>query len=325
MSLIVLSALTILGGGPSFVGHATAEDVYPSKVIKVVLPFTSGGPPDAAARVVIQHLQIRIGQSIIIENRPGAGTTIGTKTVAMAPPDGYTLLFNGSNLFSYPVLYPNLDFDPIKSLAPVATAVLWSHVMVISPSIPVRTIAELIAYARANPGKLNFGFGLGTTPQILGESFKQATGTDIAFIPYRGGEQARTDLLGGRVHINMAPVASLLALIQDGKVRPLAFTGLRRSQDLPDVPTMIESGLPQVGYNPDTWLGFLAPAGTPIAVIEKLNTEINATLKSPEMKAALARLGFEAQITTPQEFSVFLAAEAKKWPPLLRAAGIKPE
>ena len=170
---------------------------------------------------------------MIIENRPGAGTTIGTKGVATAAPDGYTLLFIGPNIVYSPMLYPNLDFDPLKSLVPVATVVTWSHVMVVEPSVPAKTIAELIAHAKANPGKLTFGFGLGTTPHVLGETFKQATGTEIASIPYRGGEQARADLLGGRIHINIAPVPSLLPLIQDGRARPLAFTGPKRSPDLP--------------------------------------------------------------------------------------------
>ncbi len=307
------------------IGGTSLAQTYPNKVIKVIVPFAAGGPPDAAARTVVQHLQKRIGQSIVIENRTGAGTTTGTMAVAAAAPDGYTLLFNGSNLLFFPVLYPKLDFDPTKNLAPVATVVEWSHVMVVGPSVPAQTIAELIAYAKANPGKLNFGFGLGTQPQILGASFQQATATDIAFVPYRGGDQARADLLGGRIHINFAPVSTLLALIQEGKVRPLAFTGPTRSPDLPNVPTMIESGLPQVGYNPDTWLGFLAPAGTPSVVINTLNTEINESLKSSEVKAALARFGFEPMIKTPQEFVVFLAAEKQKWPPLLRAAGLKPE
>lgn len=303
---------------------ARAQD-YPSKLIKVIVPFPPGGPPDAIARVVVQHLQSCIGQSVIIENRPGAGTTIGTKAAAAAVPDGYTLLFTGSNLTYFPVLFPKLDFDPVKSLAPVATVVAYSHVMVISPSVPANSVAELIAYAKANPGKLIYGFPPGTPPHILGEAFKQATGTDIAFIPYRGGEQARADLLGGRVHINMAPVASLLALIQDGKARPLAFTGPKRSPDLPNVPTMIESGLPQVGFDPDAWHGFMVPAGTPSAVVSKLNTEINESLRSPEMRATLSRLGFDAKITTPQEFAAFLAAEMKKWPQLLIAAGVKAE
>ena len=317
----VLTAASIALG---LIGHAGAQS-YPSKVIKIIVPLTAGGGPDAAARAVAHHLQNRLGQSIVIENRPGAGSTTGTMAVATAAPDGYTLLFNGSNFLYYPVLYPNLDFDPVRSLAPVATVVAWSHVMVVAPSVPAKTIAELIAYARFNPGKLNFGFGLGTTPHILGASFKEATATDIAFIPYRGGDQARADLLGGHIHINFATVASVLALIQEGKVRPLAFTGPTRSPDLPDVPTMIESRLPQVGYNPDTWFGFLAPPGTPIAVINKLNTEINESLKSPEMRATLAGLGFEAKTTTPQEFAVVLAAGWKKWPPLLRAAGLKAE
>ncbi len=325
VATIVLSATTAIGLSLATVDRSFGQTSYPSKVIKIVAPFPAGGPPDAVARVVAQHLQNRIGQSIIVENRPGAGTTIGTKAVATAAPDGYTLLFNGSNLFTFPVLYPNLEFDPIKNLTPIATVVEWSHVMVVAPSVPAKTIAELIAYAKANPGQLIFGFGIATTPHVLGESFKQATATNITFVPYRGGEQARADMLGGRVHINMAPVGSLLALIQEGKVRPLAFTGPARSPDLPDVPTMTESGLPQVGYNPDTWLGFLAPADTPSAVTDKLNTEINASLKSPELKASLARLGFEPKITTPQEFAVFLAAERQKWPPLLKAAGLKAE
>jgi tripartite-type tricarboxylate transporter receptor subunit TctC len=188
-----------------------------------------------------------------------------------------------------------------------------------------RTIAELIGYATANPGKLTFGFGLGTTPHVLGETFKQATGTEIVSVPYRGGEQARADLLGGRIHINIAPVPSLMPLILEGKARPLAFTGPRRSPDLPDVPTMVESGFPQVGFDPDVWLGILAPTGTPATAISRLNREINDSLKSPEMKAGLAKLGYEAKATTPAEFADFLETERRKWPPLLEAAGLKPQ
>ena len=279
----------------------------------------------ALARIATHHLQARLGQSVIIENRPGAGTTIGTKAVATATPDGHTLLLIGPNVVYSQVLYPNLDFDPARSLVPVGTLVTWSHVMVVAPSVPARTIAELIAYATANPGKLAFGFGLGTTPHVLGETFKQATGTEIVSVPYRGGEQARTDLLGGRIHINIAPVPSLLPLILEGKARPLAFTGPRRSPDLPDVPTMAESGFPQVGFNPDVWLGILAPTGTPAAAISRLNREINDSLKSPEMKASLAKLGYETKPTTPAEFADFLEMERRKWPPLLKAAGLKPQ
>jgi tripartite-type tricarboxylate transporter receptor subunit TctC len=308
---------------PGFSRIAVAQ-TYPTRPVQVIVPLSPGSPVDAVARILAQHLQTRLGQSVVIENRPGAGTTIGTKAAAAAAPDGYTLLFVSDSLGYYSTLYPNLDFDPLRRLTPVATAATWSHVIVVAPSVPTSTIAELIAYAKANPGKLVFGFGLGTTPQVLGEALRQATGIDLTFIPYRGGEQARADLLGGRVHVNMAPVGNLLPLIQDGKARALAFTGPTRSHLLPNVPTMIESGFPRVGFNPDAWVGFLGPAGMPSAVANKLNTEINGALKSPEVNGLLAKMGFEPKITTPEEFAAFLVAEMRKWPPLLRNAGLKP-
>jgi tripartite-type tricarboxylate transporter receptor subunit TctC len=298
---------------------------YPSQTIKLIVPFSAGGPVDALGRVFAQHLQNRLGQNIIIENRTGGGTTIGVKAAASAPPDGHTLLIVGPNVAYYPALFPDLDFDPRKSLAPVATVVTWSHVLAVAPEVPAQNVAELVAYAKANPGKLVFGFGLATMPHIVGETFRQATGIDIVNLPYRGGEQARADLLGGRVHINIAPVPQLLALIRDGKMRPLAYTGLRRSPDLPDVPTMAESGLPQVGFNPDVWMGIFAPAGTPPAVVDKLNREINAVLQSADMEPTLKRFGYEAKITNPAEFEAFFATELGKWPPILRATGIKPQ
>ena len=308
---------------PAILRSARAQ-TYPSRPIRVIVPYIPGSPVDAAARVIVQQLQARLGQSIIVENRPGAGTTIGTRAVAGAAPDGYTLLFNGDSMGYYPVLYPDLNFDPLKNLTPIATAVAWSHVMVISPTVPANTVAELVGYAKANPGQLVFGFGLGTAPHILGEVFKTASGVDLNFIPYRGGEQARSDLLGGRVHINFAPLSNILPLIQDRKARPLAFTGHRRTPHLPDVPTMVESGYPQVGFNPDSWLSFLGPVGMPAAIVEQLNAEINQSLRSPELSAALGKLGIEPQIGTPKEFASFLASEMQKWPPLLRAAGLKP-
>ena len=244
-------ALILLGAG---IVNAAAQ-AYPTRVVKIVVPSTAGSPTDAAARVLAQQLQSRLGQSVIVENRPGAGQTTGTKSVATAAPDGYTLLFAGDALGYFPVTYPNFNFDPLKSLTPVATAVTWSHVMVVAPDIPAKTIAELVAYAKANPGRLIFGLRFGTVPHILAEAFRQATGTDITFVPYTGGEQARADLLGGRVHLNFAPVANLISLIEDGRVRPLAFTGSARAAMLPDVPTMIESGLPQVGIQPGCLAG----------------------------------------------------------------------
>jgi tripartite-type tricarboxylate transporter receptor subunit TctC len=298
---------------------------YPTRPVRIIVPFTPGSPVDAAARIVTQHLQSRLGQSLVIDNRPGAGTTIGTQAAVAAAADGYTLLFVGDNLSYYSTLYPGLGFDPLKRLTPIATVVTWSHVVVVAPGVPVRSVAELIAHAKAYPGKLVFGFGFGSVPHILGTAFKQASGIDINFIPYRGGELARADLLGGRVHLNMAPVGSLLPLIQDGRARPIAFTGPARSTHLPDVPTMSESGFPQVGFHPDTWQGFMGPAGMAATLVDKLNREINESVNSSPVKAALEKMTFEPKLTTPKEFAAFLAAQLQKMPPLLRAAGLKPE
>src|SRR5438046_2336415 len=238
-----------------------AAQTYPTKPIKMVVPYTPGSPVDVLARVVTQHVSARLGQTIVIDNRPGAGTTIGTKAAADAAPDGYTLLIAATSFIIAPTLYPKLEYDPIKSFAPVAMLAVSPQVLVVAPSVPAKTVPEFVAYAKANPGKLNFGFGLGTLPQILGESFKATTGTDIASIPYRGGAQAITDMLGGRIQMNFGTHATLLPLIREGKIRALAVTTETRAKDLPEVPTMIESGLPQltVGFS----AGILAPAGPP--------------------------------------------------------------
>jgi tripartite-type tricarboxylate transporter receptor subunit TctC len=308
---VVLAALT----------PAQAQQNYPDRVIKVVMPFVPGSPVDAIGRVIVQHLQTRLGQNIIIENRPGAGTTTAAKAVAIAPPDGYTLIFIGPNLAYYPVLFPNVDFDP-KSLVPVATTVTWSHVYGVAATLPAKTIAELVTHAKANPGKLAFGYGLATMPHVIGEIFHRAAGLDIVNVPYRGGEGARADLLGGRIHINVAPVPQLLPLIRDDKIRPLAYTGARRNPDLPDVSTMIEGGFPQVGFHPDVWMAIFAPAGTPPAIVDRLNREINATMQSAEMGPVLKRFGYQIKITTPAEFAAFHESELRRMPPILRAAGI---
>jgi tripartite-type tricarboxylate transporter receptor subunit TctC len=298
---------------------------YPDRIIKLIVPYTPGSPVDVTARVLTQHLQPRLGQNFIIENRPGGGTTIGTKAVVSAEPDGYTLLINGTSMVYLPVLFPSVDQAMIKSLVPIAPLVEWWDVIVVAPTVPATTLAELVAYGKANPGKLIFGYGQGTTPHMMGETLKRATGLEFTMVPYRGGEQARADLVGGRVDINIAPTANLLAIIQDGKARALAYTGKTRSPDLPQVPTVAEAGYPSVGYDPDVWLGLFAPAGTPTAIVEKLNTHVAATMKSPEVKATLAKLGFEAKFATPREFAAFYASEVEKWPPILSSIGMKAE
>ncbi len=302
---------------------AAAAQTYPSKPIKVIVPYTPGSPVDVLARVVTQQVSARLGQSIVIDNRPGAGTTIGTKLAASADPDGYTLLIGATSFILSFSLYQNLDYDPIRSFAPVALLAHSPQVLVVAPSIPPTNAQEFVAYAKANPGKLNFGFGLGTLPQILGESFKAVTGTDIASIPYKGGAQAVTDMLGGRIQMNFGTTATLLALIQQGKVRALAVTTQTRSKDLPDVPTMIESGLPELALTFSA--GLLAPAGTPADIIHKLNFETNEAMKTPELTASMAKLGFEPQIWSTQDYAAFLADEMRRWPPIVKAAGVKPE
>jgi len=298
---------------------------YPEKPIKLVVPFVPGSPVDVLGRVVSQQLGTRLGQSVVVDNRPGGGTSTATKAVAAAPADGYTLLMSGQTLAYLGLFYPDLGFDPIKSFAPVATLAGWSHVLVVTPSVPARTVAELVAHAKANPAKLTLGFGLGTSPQILGEYLKVVAGLDLVSVPYRGGEQVRVDLLGGRIHINFAPVSNVLAMIRERQIRPLAVTGAARDPNLPDVPTMTESGYPQIGFHPDVWQAFVAPAATPSAVINRLNAEVNETLKSTEVKVNLDRLGFDPMIMSPQEFAAFLAGQAQKWPPVIKAANIQPQ
>jgi tripartite-type tricarboxylate transporter receptor subunit TctC len=302
-----------------------AAQNYPDHVIKVIVPFVPGSPVDAAARVITQHIQNRLGQNMVIENKPGGGTTIGTKAVMATPADGYTLLFIGPNLAYTPVLYPSMNFDPLKSLTPVASVVSYSHVMVVAPAVPAKTVKELVGHIKANPGKVTFGYGLATTPHMLAETFRRVAGADFAGIPYRGGEQARADLLGGRIDINMAPISNLIAIIQDGRARPIAYTGLKRSPDLPDVPTMTEAGYPEVGYHPDVWLGFLGPLGTPDPVVRRINAAVGEALASEEMKPVLRKLGFDPMPSTPEQFAAFIDKEVRKWPPILQAAGLKAE
>src|SRR5262245_29784691 len=301
---------------------ASAQN-YPSKPIKMIVPYTPGSPVDVLARVTTQQAGARLGQTIVIDNRPGAGTTIGTKVAASADPDGYTILIAATSFIISSVLYPNPGYDLAKDYTPVAMLARSPQVMVIAPEVPAKTVKEFIAYAKANPGKLNFGFGLGTLPQILGETFKAVTRTDIASIPYKGGAQAITDMLGGRIQMNFGTPPTLLPLIQQGKIRALAVTTDARYRDMSDVPTMIESGLPQLALTFSA--GVLAPAGTPEPLLEALNAAFREALKSPELTASMAKLGFAPEPWTRQQYAEFLADEMTKWPPIVQASGVKPE
>ena len=300
-----------------------AAQTYPAKPIKVIVPYTPGSPVDVLARVVTQHAAMRLGQSFVIDNRPGAGTTLGTKVAAAADPDGYTLLMAATSFVIASALYSNLGYDPAKSFTPVAMLATSPQVLVIAPTIPADTVAEFVAYAKSHPGKLNFGFGLGTLPQILGETFKVATGTDIVSVPYRGGAQAITDMLGGRIDMNFGTTATLLPLIQQRRIKALAVTSTTRSTNLPDVPTMIECGLPQLALSFSA--GILAPAGTPVEIVGKLNGEINEALMSAELIASMAKLGFDPKPVSPASYAAFLAEEMVRVPPIVRASGVRPE
>lgn len=306
------------------VGPAMAQP-YPNKPIQIISPFSAGSAPDVLVRLVAQKMSNRLGQNITVENRPGAGTTIATKAGANADPDGYTLLQVNAALAYSSVLYPNAGYDPLKSFEPVSSLASWSHVLMVSASVPANSLGELIAYAKANPNQLSIGFPLGQPPQVLAELLKLESGAQFNSVPYRQVSQLQSDLLAGRIHAFFGAGAAVVSLMQQGKLKALAYTGVTRYAALPQVPTVIESGLPRLALNPSDWTGILAPVGTPKAVINMLSASIIASLESPEVKASIARQGGEAKIAQPQEFAAFLASEANKWPRLVSAAGLKSE
>jgi tripartite-type tricarboxylate transporter receptor subunit TctC len=319
----MIARRTFLVALPAVLGlasPATAQG-YPNRVIRMITPFTPGSPVDVAARLLAQHLGANLGQNVIVDNRPGAGTTTGMKAATMAEPDGYTLLFQSSSLVVAPAMYKNLDYDPLKAFIPVANVASSHWVTVVPPSLPVRTVPEFIAYAKANPGKLNFGFGQGTAPQLVGEWLKVTNKLEIGSVPYRGGMQAVTDMLGGTIHLNIGTASTLVPLIQEGKLRAISVWGPTRFPELPDVPTMMESGFP--GLSLYFWSGLWVPAGTPSAIVSRLNAETNAALRSPETKASMDKLGIEATIGSPQDFAAFIADEAPKWSRIVEASGVK--
>ncbi len=297
---------------------------YPDKPIKLVVPFPPGGPIDTMARLVAQGMSSNLGQQVIVENRPGAGSTIGSKAVASADPDGYTLLFGSSgSLGVAPALYANAGLDPVKSFAPVASVSLLPHVVVVPASLPAKTVQEFVAYAKANPGKLNFGAGLGTPPHLLGALFKSKAEIDITYIPYKGAAQSVTDLLGGQTHFTIDGTLILMPHIKAGKLRAIGVGRPQRWHELPEVPTMTESGYPD--FTIDAWTGVVAPAGTPPQIIEKLNGAVNAGLLSPETETAMARFSSITKVGTPEEFAAFIAAEAPRWAAMVKLADAKVE
>jgi tripartite-type tricarboxylate transporter receptor subunit TctC len=321
---VVLSAIAAITLAPALVGPADAQ-IYPNKPIKLIVPFPPGGPVDVAARLVGQHLPRTLGATVIVENRAGAAGALGSKAVASAEPDGYTLLCgNISSLVVLPAVTGNRDYDPAKVFAPVAKVSQNYEVLVVHPGFPARSVAELVALAKANPGKLNFGSaGVGNATHLAAELFKLRTGADIVHIPYKGAAEAVTGVLGGQVQMFFGDIGGVLPLMQDGSLRALAISSETRNALVPDLPTMIESGVPD--YVVLTYIGVVAPAATPSAIVDKLNVAINESLAAPEVAAAFARLGAEVRPARPQEFAAFLAAETRKWTEVVRAANIKIE
>jgi tripartite-type tricarboxylate transporter receptor subunit TctC len=295
---------------------------YPDRPVKLILPFTPGSPNDVVARLIEPQLSSRLGQPVVIENRPGGGTAIGVKAVMSAEPDGYTLMFSNSPVhFIVPLVSKTFSYDPLKDFTAIATVASGGLMLVIAPEVPASTLKEFIAYARANPGKLNFGFGQGTLPQLVGEMFKLATHTDIANIPYKGGIQAVTDMLGGRVQMNIGTISTLAPLVRQGKLRALAITSATRNAELPDVPTMAESGLPEVASL--TVYGLFGPAGIPANAVQRLNVAVNESLKSEDIRAAIRRIGFEATPGSPEDFTKLLTSEMKVWVPIVKKTGFQ--
>lgn len=315
-------ALAVMFFGLGTSDPATAQS-YPSKPIKLIVPFAAAGQPDITARIVAQRLSSTVGP-VVVDNRPGAGGTIGLKAAASADPDGYTLVLGTTGgLAISPAFFKDPGYDPIKSFAPVAIVSHAPFILVVAPTVPASTIQELITYAKANPGKLNFGGPNATPPHLACELFKRLSATDIVHISAKAMTQSITDLLGGQIHVACEATTILLPLIQAGKVKPLAVMNATRIPELPDVPTTRESGLSDLVVT--VWAGVLVPAGTAETIVSKLNAEINAGLKSPEVIESLAKLGAQPKIGSPQQFSAFIADEMRKWAEMVKLSGAKME
>jgi tripartite-type tricarboxylate transporter receptor subunit TctC len=302
---------------------AASAQAYPTKPVIMVIPFPPGGNTDGVARLLAQQLSGSLGQPVIVENRPGgAGGTVGAKSVAGAPPDGHTLLYSSPGpLVVAPAIYKDIGYDPAKSFIPIATTFSIAQMLVVNPAVPVQSIQELIAYAKANPGKINYASpGYGTQPHLLGEMFKLTAGIDIVHVPYKGPAPALTDLLAGQVQIYFDTVGLMLPHVQAGKLKALAIAENSRDPYLPDVPTTVENGFPQLQAT--YWSGVLAPAGTPGSLVNRLNAEINVAMKSKEMAAILAKLSASPKLDSPEAFAAFMAAETQKWTAVVKAAGI---
>jgi len=299
-----------------------SAQTYPDKPIRMVVPFAAGGTSDILARFVAPPLTAALGQTVIVDNRPGAGSNLGSEIVAKAPPDGYTLIMATPALASNQALYGKLNYDPVNGFAPVTLVAEIPIALVVHPSMPTKTVKELIALAKANPGKLNFGSsGNGGIGHLVGEMFKSATGINMVHVPYKGNSPALIDLMSGVLNLTFTDIAGGMPYIKAGKMRSLAIASAKRSSQLPTVPTMIEAGVP--GFVATTWFAVFATGGTPQPIVNRLNSEIVKSLQQPEMREKLTGLGCEVIGNKPEELAAFLRAETTKWAKVIKESGAK--
>jgi len=319
-SLLFPAALAIT---LAFGANDAVAQAFPTKPVKLVVPFPAGGSVDAVARALADKLTQMWGQSVVVDNRPGAGGNIGADYVAKSAPDGYTVVMGALSTHAVnPSLYPKMPYDAAKDFVPITLVAITPNVLVINPALPVNSVKELIAYAKANPGKLSFGSGSnGSAGHLAGELFKVDTGTDMVHVPFKGAAPATQSLLAGDTQLMFDNLANAMAQVKAGKLKALAVTTAKRSNLAPELPTMAEAGVP--GFDISTWFGLMAPAGTPPGVIAKWNADVTRILSSPDMRERLAAQGAEAAPTTPAEFSAFIASELPKYARIVKASGAK--
>ena len=303
---------------------AQAQQPYPSRPLRLILPFPPGGSTDLLGRALAERLGESLRQPVVPENRPGAGGNVGAEAAARSAPDGYTLVLCAPSLAISPSLYRKLNYDPLRDLVPVALVATIPNLLVVHPSVPVRTLAELAQHARANPGKLNFGTGgPGTSNQLAADMFRSLTKTEIVLVPYKGAETAMLAVLSGQVQMVVIGTPASTTHVKSGKLRALALLGKERYPDLPDVPTAAESGMPE--FEVDTWYGVLAPAGVPREIVARLNGDLVRMMRAPEMRERLAPMGIQPLASTPDEFGEFLQNEVARWGKVVREAGAQVE
>ena len=306
----------------AFWAAAAFAQTYPDHPVRIIVPTPAGGPVDVMARLLAGAMPASLGQNVFIENKPGAGNTLGSRLAAAAEPDGYTLMVSAaSGLIMSPMIYKTAGYDA-SSFAPVALIAIVPQVLVVNPQVPVKSVAELVAYAKANPGKLNYSTGgIGTLPHLSAELFKRTTGTDIVHVTYKGGGPALTGVMAGETQLTFDTLATSLPLIRDGKLRALAVAGDKRVPELPDVPTMAEAGYPTLATG--AWTALMAPKNTPPAIVARLNAAVNKALVSEPMKSTLAKFGAQPRGGTPQQLADHITGEQKKWAPVVQALNLK--